>query len=162
MRKPEIFLYVLLSCCFLRNIDCRRPTKPDCSLVRCARCPENHLAVTSVNECCPRCIPQCFCPEYLKNYCPKVGYLLLGESVVIDFGTRECKCIGVNKIKCVSTCPKIPPTCKHIARPLDGCRLCACPTENGNFISAGQSVKDRCKICNCPREGGDLQCTHIC
>ncbi|CAI5772483.1 Hypothetical predicted protein [Podarcis lilfordi] len=160
--KPKHFLCLLLSCCFLQNGDCKHH-RPDCTAVLCLACPDNHKAVTRKDQCCPRCIPQCKCPAFLKEACIQEGYedgiLLLGQSVIIDFGTRKCTCGEDHNIVCASTCPKISPACKYIGRPQDGCGICACPTDDENFVPAGEVIERECKICKCPPNGGQLQCT---
>lgn len=124
----EFTFCLLVGCCFFQNISCYH-IKPDCSTVDCRACPKYHKAVTVKHECCPRCIPQCLCPAFLVDECIDQGYkdkiLLLEQSVYTDFHTRVCTCKSVQNIICHSICPKIPPECKHIERPLDGCPFCA-------------------------------------
>nr|XP_060622884.1 fibulin-2-like [Anolis sagrei ordinatus] len=162
--KPEVFLCLLLNCCFLHDADCKSPPLPDCQQVQCPACPANHKAVFVGNQCCPRCIPspRCLCPPHLKHGCPKDGYLRQGESVYIDFGTQKCTCISPNNIQCASVCPEIPPTCKYIGRPMDGCGVCACRINDYHYVEAGGKIEKECETCVCPPDGGELECTATC
>lgn len=159
------FLCLLLNCFFLQYGDFRQ-IQQDCSRVLCLPCSERQQQVqTAQNECCRPCSPHCLCPNYLQQDCEQEGYkdliIPIGKSVYKDFGTQKCTCVSHQNIVCASTCPKIPPTCKYIGRPLDGCAMCACRAKHDNFVPAGETIKTECSVCKCPPEGGELQCTVI-
>ncbi|XP_073215566.1 fibulin-2-like isoform X2 [Lepidochelys kempii] len=141
--KPEHLLCLLLSCFPLPEAACK-PLKPDCTLVKCSPCPDQHTAVTSANTCCAPCAPACSCPDYQQFECAMQGYkdgnVPVGKSFHIDFATQLCTCVSTGNISCTSVCPTVSPTCKETGSPPDGCPQCVCPIDNDRIVIAGSTI----------------------
>lgn len=112
-------------CLWLATVLVPEVSSQECSEENCAnqafRCEEAN------EQCCKQHVG-CLCEGSRYPGCDqfKNGIIPLGESIYTDFGHRRCVCKCDLQLDCAYIpCPVIPPGCKHITQPADGCPQCA-------------------------------------
>ncbi|KAJ1112068.1 hypothetical protein NDU88_000339 [Pleurodeles waltl] len=127
LRKLVQALVVPCLCLWLATVLVPEVTSQECSEESCAlqafRCQEAN------QQCCKEYVG---CPCEWNRYpgCGQLknGLIPLGEIIYTDYCRRRCACKCNLELDCAFIpCPEIPPDCKNIVRPADGCPRCREP-----------------------------------